>query len=145
MKAITEFQSYVLTKGLNAKNTLAAEGKAPEEIQQSLGEAFKFEGDKLKHFVAAIDVAAQNTQNLRRVMVIGLNEGEAAPAKAVKVEESYYLPELLVMTMAKPEAQDRKGGRRGAGGKPAKSGPKGSPWGLSPEEKAAKNKGPAPK
>lgn len=141
MKAVTEFPNVTLTKGLAAKNALAAEGKSPEEIQQSIGESFKYEAEKLKYFLAAMDVAAQNTTNLRRVLVVGLAENEAAPAKAVKVEEHYYLPEFLVMASAKPaEGKDGKGGRRGGKGK---GGPKSSPWGLSPEEEAAKKKGPA--
>lgn len=144
MKAVTEFPSYVLTKGLNAKNALAAEGKTPEEIQQSLGESFKFENEKLKYFVAAVDVAAQNTQNLRRVLVLSLGEGEAAPAKAVQVEEHCYLPEFMVMTTAKPADADPKARGRSGGGRGGnkQGGPKSSPWGLSPEEKAAKNKSP---
>lgn len=141
MKAVTEFPNVTLTKGLAAKNALTAEGKSPEEIQQSIGESFKYEAEKLKYFLAAMDVAAQNTTNLRRVLVVGLAENETAPAKAVKVEEHYYLPEFLVMASAKPaEGKDGKGGRRGGKGK---GGPKSSPWGLSPEEEAAKKKGPA--
>ncbi len=141
MKAVTEFPNVTLTKGLAAKNTLAAEGKSPEEIQQSIGESFKYEAEKLKYFLAALDVAAQNTTNLRRVLVVGLAENEVAPAKAIKVEEHYYLPEFLVMASAKPaDGKDGKGGRKGGKGK---GGPKSSPWGLSPEEEAAKKKGPA--
>lgn len=141
MKAVTEFPSFTLTKAVAAKASLAAEGKSPEEIQTSLGETFKMEGDKLKHFVNAVNVAGQNPNNLRRVMVISLNEGEAAPAKATKVEEHYYVPEFLV-TASAPKADTGRGGRPGGrGGKGGKGGPKGSPWGLSPEEKAAKNKG----
>lgn len=137
MKAVTEFPSYTLNQAVTAKGTLTAAGKTPEEIQTSLGESFKLEGDKLKHFIAAVDVAAQNAQNLRRVLVVSLAEGEKVPVKAVKVEEHHYIPEFLVLASAKPaESGDRKGGRR----KDGKSGPKSSPWGLSPEEKAAKNK-----
>lgn len=141
MKAITEFQNFTLTKGLAAKTALAGEGKTAEEIQQSLGETFKYEGDKLKHFVAALDTAATNTQNLRRVMVVTLSEGEAAPAKAVQVEEHYYIPEFLIMSAPKMEKTDEKKGGRGFGGKgKGSSTPKSSPWGMTPEEKAAKNK-----
>lgn len=144
MKAVTEFPSFTLTKAIAAKNTLAAEGKSPEEISTSLGETFKMEGDKLKHFVNAIDVAGQNGQNLKRVLVVSLNEGEAAPNKATKVEEHYYVPEFLITTAPAPKA-DAKGGRHGGrgGGKGGKGGggPKSSPWGLSPEEKAAKGAG----
>jgi hypothetical protein len=136
MKAVTEFPSFTLTKGLATKTALTAEGKTAEEIQASIGETFKLEGDKLKHFINAVDVAGQNGQNLKRVMVVSLNEGEAAPAKAVKVEEHYYIPEMLITSAPAPKA-DTKGGKFGGrGGKGG--GQKSSPWGLSPEEKAAK-------
>lgn len=142
MKAVTEFPSFVLDRAVQAKNALAAEGKSPEEIQTNLGETFKYEGDKLKHFVNAIEVAINNKENLKRVVVMSLNEGETAPAKAVKVEEHHYVPDFLVISRPAPAADDRKGGRggprRGGGGK--RDDKKSSPWGLSPEEKAAKNK-----
>jgi hypothetical protein len=146
MKAVTEFPSYTLTKGITAKNALTAEGKTPEDIQASIGETFKYEGDKLKHFINAVDVAAQNGTNLKRVLVVSLNEGEATPAKSTKVEEHYYVPEFLITAAPAPQKTDAKGGRPGGGrggggGKGKGSGaPKSSPWGLSPEEKAAKNK-----
>lgn len=136
MKHITEFPSFILSKAVTAKTSLSGEGKTPEEIQANLGETFKFEGDKLKHFVAALDVAAQNTSNLRRILVVSLNEGENVPVKAVKVEEHYYVPEFLVLSAPVKESSE---GRRGGKGKRS-GGPKGSPWGMSPEEKAAKNK-----
>lgn len=140
MKSVTEFPSWTLSKGLQAKTALVTEGKTAEEIQTSLGETFKYEGDKLKHFVNALDVAGQNTDKLRRVLVVSYTEGEAVPPKATKVDEHHYVPEFLVE--AKPaQSADPKGGGKGRG--KGKGGPKGSPWGLSPEEKALKNKGPA--
>ena len=142
MKAVTEFPSFVLSKAVQTKATLAAEGKTPEEIQTGLGEAFKFEGDKLKHFVNAIDVANNNKDNLRRVLVATFAEGEAVPPKAIKVEETHYVPEFVVLARPAAAADDKKGGRGGNGGGKGRDGgkPKSSPWGLSPEEKAAKNK-----
>lgn len=136
MKNITEFATHTLTKGASTKAALAAEGKSAEEIQAGLGESFKFEGDKLKHFVAALDVAAQNSQNLRRILVVTLAEGEKVPPRATQVEEHYYIPELVITAAPKPAGDSKgfKGKGRGKGG------PKSSPWGLSPEEKAAKNK-----
>ncbi|MFN8790772.1 MAG: hypothetical protein ACK5Y2_04875 [Bdellovibrionales bacterium] len=144
MKNVTEFATHTLTKGASTQAALAAEGKTPEEIQTSLGESFKYEGDKLKHFVAAIGVATQNPQNLRRVLVVTLAEGEKAPPRATQVEEFYYIPEALVTAASKPAEDSRgpKGRGKGRGGKGGGA-PKGSPWGLSPEEKAAKNKGAA--
>lgn len=141
MKSVTEFPIWTLTKGIQAKTALTSEGKSPEEVQTSLGETFKYEGDKLKHFINAIEVAGQNTEKLKRVLVVSYTEGEAVPPKATKVEEHHYIPEFLIEN--KPAAPTEKGGRGGKGGRGKERGPKGSPWGLSPEEKAAKNKGPA--
>jgi hypothetical protein len=139
MKSVTEFWAATLARALKTKETLAAEGKTPEEIQTSIGETFKMEGDKLKHFVAAMDVAAQNQDKLSRVLVVALNEGESAPAKGVKVEEHYYIPEFQVA--ARPvntQKFDRNaGGKKRDGGSKTKT----SPWGLTPEEKAAKKGG----
>ncbi len=144
MKAVTEFHSTTLLKGLQAKTTLQAEGKSAEEIQTSLGEAFKLEGEKLTCFVNALEVASANTQNLKRVLIVRLNEGETAPIKSTKVEELYYVPEFLNLAPAtKAAPESGRGGGRGRQGGGKKGGPKGSPWGLSPEEKAAKNKKPA--
>lgn len=143
MKAVTEFPSFTLNRAVQAKTTLSAEGKTPEEIQASLGETFKFEGDKLKYFVNAIDVASNHKENLKRVVVLSLNEGENAPAKAVQVEEMHYVPEFVIMSRPVAVETDRKGGRggrKGGGNNRGGDSKKGSPWGLSPEEKAAKNK-----
>ncbi|MFN7728450.1 MAG: hypothetical protein ACK5P7_04780 [Bdellovibrio sp.] len=143
MKSVTEFPNFTLSQALKTKTAMTAEGKTPEEIQTSLGETFKLEGDKLKHFISAIDIAGQNPENLKRVVVVSLNEGETAPSKATKVEELHFVPEFYVDAKARPQA-DAKGGRggRGGGGRGGpggkSNGPKSSPWGLSPEEKAAK-------
>ena len=139
MKSVTEFPSFTLNQGLKAKAALSAEGKTPEEIQTSLGETFKYEGDKLKYFTHALDVAGQNTENLKRVLVLSLAEGENAPPKATKLEEMHYLPEFHVdhKAQAARKVDDKKGGRGGKG-RGGDRGKKESPWGPSPEEKAAK-------
>ena len=138
MKLVTEFPSYTLTKALAAKTALATEGKTPEEIEASLGETFKLEGDKLKYFVNAMNVAHDNSANLKRVFVATLAEGENIPAKSVKVEDHHYIPEFIAPP--KP-AFDKNAKPAGRGGRPGgKGGDKkgGSPWGMSPEELAAK-------
>lgn len=138
MKSVTEFNSFSLAQGNKTKATLAAEGKTPEEIQVTLGTTFKMEGDKLKHFTNALEVASQNAEGLKRVLVVTLAEGEAAPAKATQVEEVHYVPEFIIDPKKNPAPADShkggKGGRRGGKDR----GPKESPWGLSPEQKAAK-------
>lgn len=122
MKSVTEFQSSLLNRGLEARTALAAEGKTPEEIQAGLGEAFKLEGERPKHFLNALDVAAQNA-GLSRVVVMSLAEGEKAPPKAVKVEEHYYVPEFRVLSQPTPPGRDDRGrgrgrpGGRGGGGR----------------------------
>ncbi len=146
MKLVTEFPSYTLVKAQAAKAALATAGKTPEEIEASLGETFKLEGDKLKHFVNAINVYNDNSKDLKRVFVATLAEGENIPAKSVKVEEHHYIPEFLAPPKpvfdknAKPAG---RGGGKGGGKGGDKKG--GSQWGMSPEELAAKKgKGPKP-
>ncbi len=63
MKSITEFPFFKLDLGIKAKAELTAAGKTIEEISQALGEKFKLEGDKLKHFTNSLDVAAQNLES----------------------------------------------------------------------------------
>lgn len=140
MRSVTEFPTHILTQGLKNREALVAEGKTPEEVQAGIGEAHKYEGDKLKHFMNAMEVASQNPEKLRRVLVVSYAEGEKVHEKALKVDEMHYVPDLVVA--AKPPAAGEakgKGNARGGGGRDNKrSGPKESPWGLSPEEKAEK-------
>lgn len=145
MKAITEFSSFTLNKANLAKGALAAEGKNPEEIQENLGQSFKLEGEKLGYLIQALEIASANAQNLKRIVIVKLNEGEKAPAKAVQVEELHFIPEFIVQAQPKVEAAPTKGNRSGGRGGKGGGGPKGSPWGLSPEEKALKNKKPVSK
>ena len=133
MKSITEFAHHTLQKVLAAKTQLLSEGKSPEEIAQSVGESFKLEGDKLKFILAAADLIVDKTA-VRRVMVVSFAEGESAPAKYQKIEENHYLVETIEPVNTASAAP--KGGHRGK----KRDGPKSTPWGASPEEKAAKNK-----
>jgi hypothetical protein len=142
MKSITEFHQPILLKVLAAKAALASEGKTPEEIATSLGETFKVEGDKLKYIQAAADLVAGKT-SVRRVLVTSFGEGETAPSKYQKIEDTHYLVETLDLIKPAPAAAaPGKGGGRGGqrGGGKSAGGPKGSPWGASPEEIEAKKK-----
>ncbi len=137
MKSVTEFWSFALLPGIQTKTALAAEGKTPEEILAAIGEKHKMEGDKLKHFCNAIDVAAANLDKLSRVLVVSLAEGENPPAKSTKIEEHHYIPDFKIEPKAVAATRaDAKGG--GKGDRKQNKGPKESPWGLSPEQKAAK-------
>jgi hypothetical protein len=139
MKALTEFPGFTLNKALQTKIALLSEGKTAEEISTSFGESYKYEGDKLKHFMNAVDVATENKENLKRVVVLSLGENETAPAKAVKIEDVYYVPEFVALARPAPVAAGKGGPQRG-GKRNGQDSKKSSPWGLSPEEKAAKNK-----
>ena len=143
MKAVTEFASFTINAAIKAKAALEAEGKSAEEVQASLGTTYKLEGEKLGYFMKALEVAANGPQNLKRVLVMKLNEGETAPAKSVSGEDGIcYVAETLVEIRKEQPKRDERGGRGGRGGK-GRGGDRGgkeksSPWGLSPEEKAAK-------
>lgn len=138
MKSISEFQSFTLQKIAAAKNQLLADGKTPEEVSAAIGETFKLEGDKLRYALAAADLI-KDKPSVRRVVIVGFAEGETIGPKYQKVDEDYYLVDMIETRPSAPAAADKRGGaRRGGGNKP--SGPKSSPWGMSPEEKAAKNK-----
>ncbi|MES2803553.1 MAG: hypothetical protein V4654_13750 [Bdellovibrionota bacterium] len=144
MKSITEFQPTILQKVLAAKNTLTAEGKTAEEISAAIGETFKYEGDKIKYALAAADLAKDKT-SIRRVLVASFAEGEKPAPNYTQVEDTYYMVETFNSApVARAEKVDPRNARRGGGGK-QQGGPKGSPWGMTPEEKAAKNKPAAPK
>jgi hypothetical protein len=139
MKAITEFAFVTLSQALKAQSAMTAEGKSAEEIQQGLGQTYKYEGEKLTYFMNALEVAGKNSENLKRVLVISLNEGENVPAKATKVEELHYVPDFYVTATPKvASAKGGPGGGRSNSRGQGNSGPKSSPWGMSPEEIAAK-------
>lgn len=139
MKAMSEFPVHILTKGVEAKAALSAEGKSPEDISTSLGETFKFKDNRLKYFVAALDIAQANMEKLYRVRVVTFGEGEQIPEKATLVDEVYYIPEFFALAPGpKPVTVKAAPAGRGGGKKDRPKGPKTSPWGLSPEEIAAK-------
>jgi hypothetical protein len=139
MKAMSEFPVHVLTKGLAVKAALTAEGKTEEEVSTTLGETFKFKDNRLKYFMTALSVAETNLEKLYRVRVFTFSEGEKIPEKAMQVEELHYVPEFFNPTPgAKPVTEKPAPGARGGAKKNRPKGPKSSPWGLSPEEIAAK-------
>lgn len=141
MKAVTEFSIFTLKKAIQDKAALASAGKTPEEIQENLGQSLKLEGEKLGYLIQSLEIASTNTENLKRVLVVRLSEGEKAPSKAIQVEELYFIPEFYAQIRPTQSATpSSKGGRGGKGGGRGAGAPKSSPWGLSPEENAMKNK-----
>lgn len=138
MKAMGEFPAHILTKGIEAKKALMADGKTEEEVSTSLSETFKYTEGKLKNFITAVTLVEPKTEKLYRVRIFSFNEGEKIPEAAVKFEELYFIPEYFgdAAPAAKPVTE--KVARGGGGKKDRPRGPKPSPWGLSPEEIEAK-------
>ena len=143
MKAVTEFASFTLNQAIKTKAALSAEGKTPEEIQESIGQTFKCEGEKLGYLMNAIDVAGANTEGLKRVMVMSRLKVKS-PAKSEAGRRSFLHPRDACHGKPAAAASDKKGGHGGRGrdgGGKGKGKEKEGKWGLSPEELAAKKKG----
>lgn len=143
MKSVTEFLNFKLAEGLKVRTALTAEGKSPEEIAAAMGEKFKLEGDKLKYFVNAVEVASKTTEKLFRINVVKLNEGQNPPHRGTLIEEFCYIAEVekAAADIKKADTKAADGGRGGQRGKHGGKGggkPKGSPWGPAPEEIEAK-------
>lgn len=120
MKNITEFNVFNLNRALAMKNELSTAGKTPEEISAGIGEAFKLEGDKLKYFVASLDLINGKTEKLKRVFVVSFAEGEAVPSGIQKVEEHHYMLDYYQAPRPVKVEEDTKGNKgrgKGRGGK----------------------------
>src|SRR3989338_5533215 len=94
MKSISEFQSFTLQKISAAKSQLLTDGKTPEEVSAAIGETFKLEGDKLRYALAAADLI-KDKPTVRRVVIVGFAEGETVGSKYQKVDEDYYLVDMI--------------------------------------------------
>lgn len=120
MKTITEFSGFQLSAALKTSKELTTAGKTAEETSQALAEAYKLEGDKLKHFTAALEVAKTRSDHLKRVIAFSIAEGEKAPAGSVEKEGTHYISEFFYV----PETKKPHGGRDGKkfGGKGGRGG-----------------------
>lgn len=116
MKTITEFQSIQLKNAAQLKKDLATSGKTPEELPQALGETLKLEGDRLTFLLAAVETVDNKFQDLKRVLVMTLAEGEKAPHKALQKGDHWFVAEYYPPLA--PKGGPRKGGGRfdGKGG-----------------------------
>ena len=138
MRAMGEFPVHILTKGIEAKKALMAEGKTEEEISAAIGETFKYSEGKLKNFITAVGIVEPKTEKLYRVRIFAFNEGEKVPENAVQVEELHFVAEYFGDKPTGAAPVTEKVSRSGGAKKDRPRGPKPSPWGLSPEEINAK-------
>ncbi len=110
MKTITEFSVTTIKNALKTREELTTAGKTPEELPAALGEALKLEGDKLTILLGALEVVEKKTNDLKRVVVLTIAEGEKAPQGAVQKDAHYFNIEFYPPL----PGQERKG--RGQGG-----------------------------
>ncbi len=157
MKTLTEFDGFTLKRGLQKLAELEKEGKTAEEIPALITESFKYEGDKLKFFQVALEMAKARgfdgeSSRVKRVVVMTLLETEKAPQGSEKREEQTYVLELFP---APPQERkkgrgrfdgDRKGGRgKGKGGRGGKRGERGGRGGDRSERRAQNKDGRPPR
>jgi len=150
MKTITEFNAFDLQTYVKTLIELTTGGKTPEEIQAAIAEQKKLEGDKLKIFMQALDIAKARPEQLKRIVVFTGAENEKTPPGAEKREEHYYLAEFFPEPSrpGRPERghgrDDKRGGRGGdkKGGKGGRRPPRGDRPAGAPGEQAAR--GPRP-
>ncbi len=145
MKTLTEFTGFALREALakskEIQAALGAEGKTAEEVSTAqqetlnafLGEKFKLEGDRLGLFTRALELSAKkpkDLENLKRVVVYTLAEGEKVPSSIHADSGHGFMAEYLAPIRGKGQ-QDRRqagskhGGPGGPGGKDGKGGNKG--------------------
>ncbi|MBL7715356.1 MAG: hypothetical protein JNL01_07785 [Bdellovibrionales bacterium] len=134
MRTLTEFVAPQLKNGFAKLQELATAGKTADELNAGMGEAFKYEGDKLKWFLFAIEVVNGKFDGLKRVLVHEFKEGEKVPSGAVQKETWHFVTEFFAQPQkAAPEAREGRGGRdgkgRGKGGKGGRGGRDGKPRG----------------
>jgi len=121
MKTMTEFSAFNLrdahTKAREIHAALQTEGKPAEELEQAkketlnayLAEKFKLEGEKLDLFLKALEVAGakpRELENLKRVVVYTIAEGEKVPGNVVQRESHAFGAEYLASL--RPQKQDRR-------------------------------------
>ena len=93
MKTITEFDATRLKNAAKIQQELQAAQKPAEELPQAIGESLKLEGDALNFLLNALAVAESSKKklnDLKRVVVFSLSEGEKAPFSAQQKGDQYF-------------------------------------------------------
>lgn len=130
MKTITEFDATRLKNAAQVQKDLQTAGKTTEELPQAMGESLKLEGDPLNLLLNALAVAESSSKkfnDLKRVVVLSLNEGEKAPSHAQQKGEHHYMLEYYPPVRSKeapPQQHSNhdRGPGRGRDQKPGKRG-----------------------
>jgi|GEM_PF-5702124 len=123
MKTITEFDATRLKNASKIQQELQTAGKPAEELPQAIGESLKLEGDALNFILNALAVAdgsKKKLNDLKRVVVFSLSEGEKAPYSAQQKGDHYYVLEYYPPLRSKQAPQEKvnpKQGRDARGGR----------------------------
>jgi len=113
MKTLTEFPGLNLKTAVKTRQDLIGAGKSAEELPQAMGEALKLEGDRLGFLLSALEMIGTKLNDLKRVVVFSLGEGEKAPLGSIQKGEQSYLIEYY------PSLAPKGGSNRDfMGGKP---------------------------
>ncbi len=113
MKTITEFPGMNLKNAAKTRQDLMTSGKTLEELPQALGEALKLEGNKLTCLMDSLEIIDTKFEDLKRVVVFTLNEGEKAPQGLTQKGDHYFLVEYYPSLTPKKPTQDEQKGRSG--------------------------------
>ena len=119
MKTLTEFVAVTLKTAAKTRAELTSSGKTIEELPAAMGEALKLEGDKLTFIMNALEAVGNKTEDLKRVIVSGLLEGEKAPSGVKQIGDHFYAIEYYPSLTPKRAPQggrddrDSRGGKRG--------------------------------
>ena len=113
MRTITEFHASTLKNAIKTKEELLAAGKTAEELPAAMGEALKLEGDKLNHVLNALEVVGTKTHDLKRVVILALNENEKAPSGVQQKGEQYFAVEYFPpLPGTQPKGRGPRDGKR---------------------------------
>ncbi len=117
MKTITEFLGATLKNALKTKQELVAAGKTAEELPAAMGESLKLEGDKLTVLLSTLEIVEKKTNDLKRVVVCTLAEGEVAPKGLEKKGDHYFSVEFFPPMPGQEPARGKGRGDARDGGK----------------------------
>lgn len=125
-----------------------ASAPSPDErLKTSITEKLKFEGEKLDHFLKALDVVdIRRKEDLRRVVVWALAEGEKPTGQGVQKDLFFYVSDYMA-SLHRPKERGGKGKDRGRGprdGKKKKKGRFGDKGRRPPRDAQGPRSGPKP-
>ena len=103
----------------------AAPASPEDRFKASVAEKLKFEGEKLDHFINALDVVdVRRKEDIRRVVVWALAEGEKPTGQGVQKDLFFYVSDYMA-SLNRPKERGGKDKDRGRGPRDGKKGKKG--------------------